>query len=88
MKNIAGGLWRRAAAVHVLMRMSHIILLELYKAFIGRQSGDVVVKHIQSLLMSVMREYTYLKAPADKSQAGQAELAVYWTVSSLLTLTA
>ncbi len=60
---------------------------ELYKALIGRRAGDVVAKYVHAYLSGLMRDYTYLKPSAEKSRAAKAELAVNWTVSSLLALT-
>jgi AcrR family transcriptional regulator len=59
----------------------------LYKALIGRQAGDVVVKYLQDYLAARMRDHTGLSVPAGKGSSALPEVAVYWTVSSLLALT-
>ncbi len=60
---------------------------ELYRALIGRRAGDAVAKYVHGYLSVLMRDYTYLKPSAEKSRAAKLELAVNWTVSSLLALT-
>ena len=61
---------------------------QLYQALIGGRAGDVVAKYIHTYLSGLVRDYTYLKPPVQKGQAAHSELAVNWTVSSLLALTA
>ncbi len=59
----------------------------LYKALIGKQAGEVHVKHIHAYLSALLREHMGLPRPAGKGEVTLPEVAVYWTVSSLLALT-
>ena len=61
---------------------------QLYKALVGKQAGDIHVKYIHKYLSALLREHMGLSASAGKGGATLRDIAVYWTVSSLLALTA
>ncbi len=59
----------------------------LYKALMGKQAGEVHVKHVHNYLSALLREHMGLPKSAGKGEVTLPAVAVYWTVSSLLALT-
>jgi len=61
---------------------------QLYKALVGKQAGDIHVKHVHKYLSALLREHMGLPMSTGKGGSALPDLAIYWTVSSLLALTA
>jgi AcrR family transcriptional regulator len=58
----------------------------LYKAMIGKKSGDLVLKHLQKYLREVMREHLKPQVMDEKRLAVPLEVIVEYAVSSFLAL--
>lgn len=59
----------------------------LYQALVGKQGGDVVAEQLRQYLTALLRQHLGLPTTPAKGNTSQPELAVYWTISSLLSLT-
>ncbi len=54
---------------------------------VGRQSGDIVMKHLHKYLSVFVRKHFRSRMPSDQSLSTLVDVVVYSTVSSLLALT-
>ena len=59
----------------------------LYRALVGKQGGNLVAAQLHQYLTALLRQHYGLPATPGKGNTSQPELAVYWTNSSLLSLT-
>ena len=57
-----------------------------YKAMVGKQSGEMVLKYLHKYLINLMEQQLKLLLPAEQIPPIQLEIAVHYLVSSLLAL--